>query len=265
MESLAFHLPYLPLPRPHVPMTVCHGITKRLLAERGASSAPVSDPERSAVDPYSQSPELNHRHLCPFSIHVGASCVTSAFLVSGMTIPEEDADVGQGSKYCLVAIGRLQVRVGSRLFPSQSGLSVMKGSSLQIWARLLSSCELGTGSLSHSGRRRGWIREQRGGASCRVLASRGSGSVHPPRLCPLLQSRVLLTSCLFSHLGCVLVVRRTKQELLRHSRSLLPSPSHTPLLSQPTLPLSIGSSCLVLLVPPLPESRLPLYSASRPS
>jgi hypothetical protein len=26
-----------------------------------------------------------------------------------MTIPEEDADVGQGSKYCLVAIGRLQV------------------------------------------------------------------------------------------------------------------------------------------------------------
>lgn len=32
------------------------------------------------------------------------------FLISGMTIPEEDADVGQGSKYCLVAIGRLQVR-----------------------------------------------------------------------------------------------------------------------------------------------------------
>ncbi|XP_068881695.1 aryl hydrocarbon receptor nuclear translocator 2 isoform X5 [Aphelocoma coerulescens] len=28
---------------------------------------------------------------------------------AGMTIPEEDADVGQGSKYCLVAIGRLQV------------------------------------------------------------------------------------------------------------------------------------------------------------
>ncbi|XP_062819495.1 aryl hydrocarbon receptor nuclear translocator 2 isoform X1 [Anolis carolinensis] len=27
----------------------------------------------------------------------------------GMTIPEEDAEVGQGSKYCLVAIGRLQV------------------------------------------------------------------------------------------------------------------------------------------------------------
>lgn len=37
-------------------------------------------------------------------------------LVSGMTIPEEDADVGQGSKYCLVAIGRLQVRKSSRLF-----------------------------------------------------------------------------------------------------------------------------------------------------
>ncbi|KAE8618172.1 hypothetical protein XENTR_v10009297 [Xenopus tropicalis] len=28
---------------------------------------------------------------------------------AGMTIPEEDAEVGQGSKYCLVAIGRLQV------------------------------------------------------------------------------------------------------------------------------------------------------------
>uniref|UniRef100_A0A6I8NL88 Aryl hydrocarbon receptor nuclear translocator 2 n=1 Tax=Ornithorhynchus anatinus TaxID=9258 RepID=A0A6I8NL88_ORNAN len=28
---------------------------------------------------------------------------------AGMTIPEEDTDVGQGSKYCLVAIGRLQV------------------------------------------------------------------------------------------------------------------------------------------------------------
>ncbi|XP_069480273.1 aryl hydrocarbon receptor nuclear translocator 2 isoform X3 [Ambystoma mexicanum] len=28
---------------------------------------------------------------------------------AGMTIPEEDSEVGQGSKYCLVAIGRLQV------------------------------------------------------------------------------------------------------------------------------------------------------------
>uniref|UniRef100_A0AC11CGW1 Aryl hydrocarbon receptor nuclear translocator 2 n=1 Tax=Ovis aries TaxID=9940 RepID=A0AC11CGW1_SHEEP len=31
---------------------------------------------------------------------------------AGMTIPEEDADVGQGSKYCLVAIGRLQDLLG---------------------------------------------------------------------------------------------------------------------------------------------------------
>lgn len=27
----------------------------------------------------------------------------------GMTIPEEDSEAGQTSKYCLVAIGRLQV------------------------------------------------------------------------------------------------------------------------------------------------------------
>jgi len=38
--------------------------------------------------------------------------MTLAFLFPGMTIPEEDAEVGQGSKYCLVAIGRLQVRPG---------------------------------------------------------------------------------------------------------------------------------------------------------
>lgn len=44
-------------------------------------------------------------------------------LVSGMTIPEEDADVGQGSKYCLVAIGRLQVRRRSRPFPRQTRAS----------------------------------------------------------------------------------------------------------------------------------------------
>uniref|UniRef100_A0A6I8NFY4 Aryl hydrocarbon receptor nuclear translocator 2 n=1 Tax=Ornithorhynchus anatinus TaxID=9258 RepID=A0A6I8NFY4_ORNAN len=31
---------------------------------------------------------------------------------AGMTIPEEDTDVGQGSKYCLVAIGRLQDLLG---------------------------------------------------------------------------------------------------------------------------------------------------------
>ena len=43
-------------------------------------------------------------------VHV-ATC-----LISGMTIPEEDADVGQGSKYCLVAIGRLQVSKKPFLF-----------------------------------------------------------------------------------------------------------------------------------------------------
>lgn len=42
------------------------------------------------------------------STHLG-QLMMLALLISGMTIPEEDADVGQGSKYCLVAIGRLQV------------------------------------------------------------------------------------------------------------------------------------------------------------
>lgn len=33
----------------------------------------------------------------------------SFLLCSGMTIPEEDTEAGQTGKYCLVAIGRLQV------------------------------------------------------------------------------------------------------------------------------------------------------------
>lgn len=32
-----------------------------------------------------------------------------SLLCSGMTIPEEDTEAGQTGKYCLVAIGRLQV------------------------------------------------------------------------------------------------------------------------------------------------------------
>lgn len=58
-----------------------------------------------------------------------------AFLVSGMTVPEEDAEVGQGSKYCLVAIGRLQVRKGSRPFHLPRGLG----------APLLSPCAFSGG------------------------------------------------------------------------------------------------------------------------
>ncbi|XP_034523679.1 aryl hydrocarbon receptor nuclear translocator 2 isoform X1 [Ailuropoda melanoleuca] len=42
---------------------------------------------------------------------------------AGMTIPEEDAEVGQGSKYCLVAIGRLQV-TSSPVCMDMSGVSV---------------------------------------------------------------------------------------------------------------------------------------------
>ncbi|XP_045437568.1 aryl hydrocarbon receptor nuclear translocator 2 isoform X2 [Pipistrellus kuhlii] len=42
---------------------------------------------------------------------------------AGMTIPEEDAEVGQGSKYCLVAIGRLQV-TSSPVCMDMSGMAV---------------------------------------------------------------------------------------------------------------------------------------------
>ncbi|XP_024905886.1 aryl hydrocarbon receptor nuclear translocator 2 isoform X7 [Pteropus alecto] len=48
---------------------------------------------------------------------------TSENSMTGMTIPEEDADVGQGSKYCLVAIGRLQV-TSSPVCMDMSGMSV---------------------------------------------------------------------------------------------------------------------------------------------
>ncbi|XP_030173089.1 aryl hydrocarbon receptor nuclear translocator 2 isoform X4 [Lynx canadensis] len=48
---------------------------------------------------------------------------TSENSMTGMTIPEEDADVGQGSKYCLVAIGRLQV-TSSPVCMDMSGVSV---------------------------------------------------------------------------------------------------------------------------------------------
>uniref|UniRef100_A0A8C9TKZ4 Aryl hydrocarbon receptor nuclear translocator 2 n=1 Tax=Scleropages formosus TaxID=113540 RepID=A0A8C9TKZ4_SCLFO len=42
---------------------------------------------------------------------------------AGMTIPEEDAEAGQSSKYCLVAIGRLQV-TSSPVSMDMNGLSV---------------------------------------------------------------------------------------------------------------------------------------------
>ncbi|KAI1904136.1 hypothetical protein AGOR_G00002580 [Albula goreensis] len=42
---------------------------------------------------------------------------------AGMTIPEEDTEAGQGSKYCLVAIGRLQV-TSSPVSMDMNGLSV---------------------------------------------------------------------------------------------------------------------------------------------
>eukprot|EP00069_Balaena_mysticetus_P012405 bmy_07510T0 len=59
----------------------------------------------------------------PFRFVLDMSLMTLAFLISGMTIPEEDADVGQSSKYCLVAIGRLQV-TSSPVCMDMSGMSV---------------------------------------------------------------------------------------------------------------------------------------------
>nr|XP_029511444.1 aryl hydrocarbon receptor nuclear translocator 2-like [Oncorhynchus nerka] len=43
--------------------------------------------------------------------------------MSGMTIPEEDTEAGQTSKYCLVAIGRLQV-TSSPVSMDMNGLTV---------------------------------------------------------------------------------------------------------------------------------------------
>lgn len=39
------------------------------------------------------------------------SLLSLSLFSSGMTIPEEDTEAGQTGKYCLVAIGRLQVRM----------------------------------------------------------------------------------------------------------------------------------------------------------
>ena len=70
--------------------------------------------EASSVSVF-PTPTRSHRHRRPLPSGVGMLCVTPASLIAGMTIPEEDADVGQGSKYCLVAIGRLQVRNPSQV------------------------------------------------------------------------------------------------------------------------------------------------------
>lgn len=58
-----------------------------------------------------------------------------ACLISGMTIPEEDADVGQGSKYCLVAIGRLQVNKKPVIFIFNEGL-LLRETRDRIWVPL---------------------------------------------------------------------------------------------------------------------------------
>lgn len=66
------------------------------------------DPARAAGGPLFPLAQVKPRAPWPLSRP------SWAFLLAGMTIPEDDADVGQGSKYCLVAIGRLQVRAGAR-------------------------------------------------------------------------------------------------------------------------------------------------------
>lgn len=51
--------------------------------------------------------DLSTYFQCLFGQMTVLVCVSS----SGMTIPDEDTEAGQTSKYCLVAIGRLQVCV----------------------------------------------------------------------------------------------------------------------------------------------------------
>lgn len=105
-------------------MIMYREIIKRHQAERGAGN------ERGVVNSLAASQTLQGQQwICIFDcvnkimdaftlfrFILDMSLMTLAFLISGMTIPEEDADVGQSSKYCLVAIGRLQVRKSSQPF-----------------------------------------------------------------------------------------------------------------------------------------------------
>lgn len=54
------------------------------------------------------------RTACLFSSEISSSfCIDLAGIfgtpLSGVSLPDDDPDAGQGSKFCLVAIGRLQV------------------------------------------------------------------------------------------------------------------------------------------------------------
>lgn len=55
--------------------------------------------------------ESNDRknNIKKYLINCDTHLTCSLFLYSGMTIPDEDSEASQTSKYCLVAIGRLQV------------------------------------------------------------------------------------------------------------------------------------------------------------
>lgn len=60
----------------------------------------------------SSEPEL---HVCLFFPEISSSSCTDLAGIfgtplSGVSLPDDDPDAGQGSKFCLVAIGRLQVR-----------------------------------------------------------------------------------------------------------------------------------------------------------
>lgn len=119
--------------------------------------------------------------------------------------------MGQGSKYCLVAIGRLQVRKGSGPFSSQMRASHHK----EQWpGGLRASSELAAPvfvgfPVSHStGGRTRLGAERRTASVCPHLAKGPHRSV--PTLLYFLQSRLLLTSHLFHHLGCTPRVCRTR-------------------------------------------------------
>lgn len=113
-EWLPSYLPSLPLCHPQMQRVMDHDIIRHCQAGRhrkwcGAAEQLATFPALSDSNGSVVSPLREWNHGCfPHSVTLGLLMML-ACLISGMTIPEEDADVGQGSKYCLVAIGRLQV------------------------------------------------------------------------------------------------------------------------------------------------------------
>lgn len=187
-------------------------IIKRHQAERGAGN------ERGVVNSLAASQTLQGQQwICifdcvnkimdtftPLRFILDMALMTLAFLISGMTIPEEDADVGQSSKYCLVAIGRLQVRKSSQPFWSPGKAYYCKEQEpvgLDAFFELLCPqyrwvlcLALWEKDEAESGRRRGAGTLSRGRQKQAVLASLRAWVSPSPHVRQLLQSWALLTS-----------------------------------------------------------------------